>query len=90
MLPRGLHRAHEFEERAGVIQRPECLTASQDVTGSNPVARSKFGGEVDLILAAVAMVGVIAACIFAMRMSYEKFCIRTRKPFRSWLGDEHG
>lgn len=29
---------------------------------------------------------VIGLSIFAVRMSYEKMCIRTRKPFKSWLG----
>jgi len=30
---------------------------------------------------------VVAAGVFAMRMSYEKYCIRTRKPFLSWIKD---
>ncbi len=29
----------------------------------------------------------LAVCVFAIRMSYEKYCIRTRKPFKSWIND---
>ena len=36
-----------------------------------------FGGFPELV--------IIALTGFAMRMSYEKYCLRTRKPFRSWL-----
>jgi hypothetical protein len=36
-----------------------------------------------LVVATVAAVGVVVA----LRMSYEKFCIRTGKPFRSWIKD---
>jgi hypothetical protein len=32
------------------------------------------------------LVGVILIAGFAMRMSYEKFCLRSGIPFRSWLG----
>lgn len=31
---------------------------------------------------------VFVAVVFAMRMSYEKYCIRTHKPFRSWLRED--
>ena len=30
---------------------------------------------------------VVAVGVFAIRMSYEKYCIRTRKPFHSWIKD---
>jgi len=43
-------------------------------------------GEVDISLLAV-LLFTVGACTFAIRMSYEKFCIRTGKPFKSWLGE---
>lgn len=30
---------------------------------------------------------IAALMVLAMRMSYEKYCIRTRKPFKSWIKD---
>jgi hypothetical protein len=33
---------------AGVVQLVECLLAKEKVTGSNPVARSFFGGNGDV------------------------------------------
>ena len=31
------------------------------------------------------LLAVVASAVFALRMSYEKFCIRTGKPFKSWI-----
>lgn len=39
------------------------------------------------IFCGAAIVFVIGTATYAIRMSYEKMCIRTRKPFKSWIGD---
>lgn len=44
-------------------------------------------GGLDVFLSAV-LILTVGIATFAIRMSYEKYCVRTRKPFRSWLGKD--
>jgi len=39
-----------------------------------------------VLIGGVILVATLTLAIYAYRMSYEKYCIRTGKPFRSWLG----
>jgi hypothetical protein len=39
--------------KAGVIQRLECLVANENVMGSSPITRSKFGCRASVVIALV-------------------------------------
>jgi hypothetical protein len=39
---------------------------------------------VDIFLAAIILF-TITSCTWACRMSYEKYCLRVNKPFKTWL-----
>ena len=64
--------------------RPGYLRECLDIASMN--RRAFLSTMFEIIFPIV----VLALVVFAIRMSYEKFCIRMQRPFKSWLKDGAG